>query len=215
MLPAKRSRAPRAGRPWPVACAALTAFAVVLIEAACTTANPVMPFFFDGVPAPGETYVAQAAGRQPRRPTYKPPPPSVKFVEVPDLPPAIDWKARYQELPKTEGGDVAWTKALDEKTITPKPGIADDAKEDEPNDMDVELTSSGQAEYKVVFPHLAHTKWMACPLCHTGLFEMEKGKAKMTMEKMGAGEQCGACHGKVASPDLSACPVCHQAMGKS
>jgi c(7)-type cytochrome triheme protein len=112
-------------------------------------------------------------------------------------------------------GSVAWTKALDEKTITPKPGITDDVKEDDPNDMEVELTSSGQAEYKVVFPHLAHTKWMACPLCHTGLFEMEKGKAKMTMEKMGAGEQCGACHGKVASPDLTACPVCHQAMGKS
>ena len=69
------------------------ALALVLLEVACTTANPVMTFFFDGVPAPGETYVAQDVVKPPRRPPYKPPPPPVKFVEVPDLPPAIDWAA--------------------------------------------------------------------------------------------------------------------------
>ena len=34
--------------------------------------------------------------------------------------PAIDWRARYAALPLSEGGTVAWTKALDEKTSPPK-----------------------------------------------------------------------------------------------
>ncbi len=79
--------------------------------------------------------------------------------------------------------------------------------------MDVELATSGQKEYRVTFPHKAHTQWMGCPMCHTGIFEMEKGKAKMTMAAMGEGKYCGACHGKVAAPDISACPACHKAMG--
>ena len=194
---------------------AVVATVAACVVSACTTANPVMTFFFDRVPAPGETYVAQDVVKQPRRPTYKKPPPKVKFVEVLDLPPPIDWKARYAELPRNDSGAVAWTKALNGKAIEPKPGIAPDAKDEDPTDMDVEIATSGQAEYKVVFAHKPHTQWMACPACHTGIFEMEKGKTKMTMEKMGAGEQCGACHGKVASPEISECPVCHAALGKS
>jgi c(7)-type cytochrome triheme protein len=196
----------RRGIPGAVIAAALVA--------ACTTANPVMTFLFDGVPAPGEERVPQPVVKQPRRLPYKPPPPAVTWVAVPDLPPAIDWKARYAELPRTDGGDIAWVKALDDKVIAPKPGIADDAKDEDATDMDTELATSGQAEYKVMFPHKAHTEWMACPACHTGIFEMEKGKTKMTMDAMNAGAQCGACHGKVAAPDLTACPVCHKEMGK-
>jgi c(7)-type cytochrome triheme protein len=174
-----------------------------------------MTFFFDRVPRPGEQYVAADVVRQPRRPTYKPPPPVVTYVEVPDLPPAIDWKARYQELPRNDAGEVAWMRALNEKIITPKPGIAADAKDEDPTEIDVEIATSGQAEYKVTFAHKPHTQWIGCPACHTGIFEMEKGKAKMTMGAMNEGRECGACHGKVASPDLSACPACHAAMGKS
>ena len=91
-----------------------------------------------------------------------------------------------------------------------EPGIAPDAKDEEPTDMDVELDSSGK-ESRAVFPHKAHTQWMACAACHTGIFEMEKGKAKLTMADMGEGKQCGACHGKVAAPDLTSCPDCHKA----
>jgi len=192
------------------ACWVIAAAAVVL-EVACTTANPVMTFFFDGVPQPGEIRVSQDVVKPPRRPVYKPPPPPVKFVEVPDLPPVIDWAGIFQGLPRNDAGAVAWTKALDEKLIAPKPGIAADAKDEEATDMDVELTSSGQPEYKVIFPHKSHTQWMGCPACHAGLFEMEKGKAKLTMADMGDGKQCGVCHGKVAAPELTSCPDCHKA----
>ena len=187
--------------------------AAVLIAAACTTANPVATIFFDGLPAPGQEQVAQDVVKKPRRLPYVKPPPEVTFVAVPDSPPAIDWKGKFAELPRNEDGDVAWTKALDEKLITPKPGIAADAKDEDATDMDVELSTSGKRENRVTFPHKAHTQWMGCPMCHTGIFEMEKGKAKMTMAAMGDGKYCGACHGKVAAPDIAACPACHKAMG--
>src|SRR5690242_21625543 len=97
------------------------AIVVAMLAAACTTANPVMTFLFDGVPAPGEERAPQAVVKPPRRPPYKPPPSAVTWVAVPDQPPAIDWKARYAELPRTDGGDVAWVKALEDKLVAPKP----------------------------------------------------------------------------------------------
>ena len=190
------------------------AIAVVFLIAACTTANPAATFLFDGLPAPGEVRVVPDVVKKPRRLTYKAPPPQVTFVQVPELPPVIDWKGRFAALPRDDGGEVAWAKALDEKLITPKPGIAADAKDDDPTDMDVELTSSKKPEYKVIFRHKVHTQWMGCPSCHTGIFEMEKGKANLTMAAMGEGRQCGVCHGKVAAPDISACPACHKEIGK-
>lgn len=206
----KVPRPPRGTRrAWAVAAA----FGALLL-AACTTANPVLTFFFDGVPAPGEERVVPDVVKRPRRPPYKPPPPLVTFVALPDLPPAVDWAGIYKGLPRNEADAVLWTRALDERLITPKPGIADDAKDEEPTDMDVELVSSGQAEFKVIFKHKPHSQWMGCPACHAGLFEMEKGKAKITMADLGEGKYCGVCHGKVAAPELSTCPDCHPPAAK-
>lgn len=204
-------------RPWRAMGQAGAIAAWMLAAAACTTSNPVMTFLFDGVPAPGEQRVAPAVTKQPRREKYKPPPPPVRFVEVPDLPPPTDWRAVLAGLPRFEEGSelVAWTKALDAKQITPKPGIAADAKDEDPNDMDVEIATSGQAEWKTVFAHKPHTQWLKCDSCHAnGLFEMEKGKVKMDMAGMGEGKWCGACHGKVAAPDLAGCAACHPAAPK-
>lgn len=189
----------------------------LLAAAACTSQNPVLTFLFDGVPQPGESRVAPSVVKQPRREKYKPPPPPVRFVEVPDLPPPTDWNAIYARLPRIEEGSelVAWTKALESKQIAPKAGIADDAKDEDPTDMDVEIATSGQAEWKSVFGHKSHTQWMKCDSCHAnGLFEMEKGKVKMTMAGMGEGQWCGACHGKVAAPEMTSCPACHPAAPK-
>lgn len=192
---------------WGLGAAGLAALAI-----ACTTQNPVMTALFDGVPEPGAEHVPAPVVKQPRRPKYVKPPPPVRFVEVPDLPPPTDWKGIYASLPRNDDA-VAWVKALEAKQINPKPSLDPDAKEDEPTDLDVELDSSGK-ETKAVFPHKAHTMWMACPACHTSIFEMEKGKAKMTMAGMGDGQWCGTCHGKVAQPELTACPACHTEMGK-
>lgn len=185
---------------------------LVLLEVACTTSNPVMTFLFEGVPQPGEVRVAADVVKQPRRPAYKPPPPLVKWVEIPDLPPPTDWEGIFKSLPRTDSGAAAWVKALDEKLITPKPGLADDAKDEDPSEIDVEMATSGKPENLVLFQHKPHTQWLACPACHSGLFEMEKGKAKITMADHVEGQYCGVCHASVASPELSSCPECHKAM---
>jgi c(7)-type cytochrome triheme protein len=175
-----------------------------------------MTFFFYGVPEPGAQREAPPVVKQPRREKYVPPPPKVRFVEIPDLPPAVDWRGIYASLPKAEGGEmVAWNLALEAKQVTPKPGIAKDAKDEEATDMDVEIATSGQAEWKALFAHKPHTQWLKCDNCHAnGLFEMEKGKVKMTMTGMGEGQWCGACHGKVAAPELTTCAACHPAAPK-
>jgi c(7)-type cytochrome triheme protein len=173
-----------------------------------------MTFLFDGVREPGGERPAEPVVKKPRRPKYTPPPPAVKFVEVPDLPPPTDWRAIFGGLPRGEGGEVSWTKALEAKAIMPKPGLAPDAKDEDPLELDVELETSGQAEWKALFPHKPHAQWMACTACHTGLFEMEKGKARITMAGMGEGQWCGACHGKVALPEQSTCAACHPAAPK-
>jgi c(7)-type cytochrome triheme protein len=184
--------------------------AAALVAAACTTQNPVMTFLFDGVPRPGEARASPPVVKQPRRAKYAKPPPAVTYVEVPDIPPPTDWKAIRDNLPKLEGGEPDWVKALELKLIAPKPGIAADAKDEDPTDLDVEIAASGQAEWVSVFSHKSHTAWIKCDACHAnGLFEMEKGKVKMTMAGMGEGQWCGACHGKVAMPEISGCPSCH------
>ena len=135
-------------------------------------------------------------------------------AQAPQLPARPDVMAIYATLPRNDDGQIMWMKAVADKLIAPKPGIADDAKEEEPTDMDVELEPKGQPEYKVVFSHKVHTQWLGCDNCHAALFEMEKGKTVITMDKINAGETCGVCHGKVAAPEPTACPACHEAMGK-
>jgi c(7)-type cytochrome triheme protein len=59
-----------------------------------------------------------------------------------------------------------------------------------------------------------------CTACHTKIFKMKKGQTGMaSMEKMKAGEQCGACHdGKTqigtktvfAVADKDRCARCHK-----
>jgi c(7)-type cytochrome triheme protein len=70
----------------------------------------------------------------------------------------------------------------------------------------------------------SHEKHMAagnkCTSCHTKVFKMKKGQTgPLTMEKMKAGEQCGACHngktvveGKTPFPvsDTANCVKCHK-----
>ena len=74
---------------------------------------------------------------------------------------------------------------------------------------------------KVTFSHEKHKeKAEKCNACHTKVFKMKKGTTgPLTMAKMKAGEQCGACHngktelgGKVvfASDNKANCETCHK-----
>ncbi len=73
----------------------------------------------------------------------------------------------------------------------------------------------------VTFSHEFHkTKVEKCTGCHTKVFKMKKGQTgELTMAKMKAGEQCGACHngktevaGKVVfmADDKANCEKCHK-----
>ena len=73
----------------------------------------------------------------------------------------------------------------------------------------------------VTFSHEKHkAKIEKCTACHVKVFKMKKGTSgPLAMEKMKAGEQCGACHnGKTeiagAKPasvaDDKACETCHK-----
>jgi c(7)-type cytochrome triheme protein len=74
---------------------------------------------------------------------------------------------------------------------------------------------------KSTFSHEKHKeKVEKCTGCHTKIFKMKKGQTgTLTMEKMKAGEQCGACHnGKTEiggkpvfkSDDKANCEKCHK-----
>jgi len=73
----------------------------------------------------------------------------------------------------------------------------------------------------VTFSHEKHKERAEkCTVCHTKVFKMKKGQTGvLTMAKMKAGEQCGACHngktevgGKVAFTvdDKANCEKCHK-----
>ena len=74
----------------------------------------------------------------------------------------------------------------------------------------------------VTFSHAQHKDAGVdkCTACHTKVFKMKKGATgPLTMEKMKAGEQCGACHdGKTqvgsktvfAVTDKEKCATCHK-----
>jgi c(7)-type cytochrome triheme protein len=73
----------------------------------------------------------------------------------------------------------------------------------------------------VTFSHEKHKERAdKCTACHVKVFKMKKGQTgTLTMAKMKAGEQCGACHngktelgGKVvfAADDKANCEKCHR-----
>jgi c(7)-type cytochrome triheme protein len=86
---------------------------------------------------------------------------------------------------------------------------------------DLTFPSGKDSPGQVTFSHEAHKqKAEKCTACHTKVFKMKKGQTgPLTMAKMKAGEQCGACHngktemgGKAvfATDDKANCDKCHK-----
>ena len=67
---------------------------------------------------------------------------------------------------------------------------------------------------KVVLDGKVHAdKGLKCNDCHTKIFQMKKGTAKIKMADMNKGENCGVCHnGEKAfkSSDPKNCKTCHK-----
>lgn len=67
------------------------------------------------------------------------------------------------------------------------------------------------------FSHKFHVteKKLACPDCHTKIFQMKKmaDPAQMKMAKLNEGESCGKCHNGTkafATKDAKSCNRCHR-----
>lgn len=75
----------------------------------------------------------------------------------------------------------------------------------------------GEALYRlpkagdVVFSHDVHTASHGCAECHPRLFKPAKGNPTRTMDEMGKGLGCGACHnGTLAFSTAGQCGSCHR-----
>jgi len=109
-------------------------------------------------------------------------------------------------FPYDRRGSIDWVKALDLGIIDPRANLTG---EDEmvTLDMDIIFKDTGHMPW-VKFPHIAHTKWLACSNCHPAIFIPQKGANNPSMDGILAGEHCGRCHDKVAFP-LWVCERCH------
>lgn len=109
-------------------------------------------------------------------------------------------------FPLDRRGGVDWVKAMDLGIIEPRADLLDKSKMMS-LDMDIIFKNTDQMPW-VKFPHLAHTKWLACSNCHPAIFIQKKGANNLSMDSILAGEQCGACHGRAAFA-LWTCERCH------
>jgi c(7)-type cytochrome triheme protein len=109
-------------------------------------------------------------------------------------------------FPYDRRGGVNWVKALDLGIINPRADLKGKS-EMLVMDMDVMFKDTGNMPW-VKFPHIAHTKWLACENCHPAIFLPQIGADNPSMDGILAGEYCGKCHDKVAFA-LWICERCH------
>lgn len=125
-------------------------------------------------------------------------------ADLQDLQPPVEALKQFPEA--TFGNGVNWVTALNKHQINPRADQVG-SKEQFTLDMNIPMEVPGTMN-NVLFPHKAHTAWLACSNCHTAIFKMQRGGNPITMKKINNGEYCGVCHGKVAFP-IADCNRCH------
>ncbi|MBF0128324.1 MAG: hypothetical protein HQM02_14070 [Magnetococcales bacterium] len=109
-------------------------------------------------------------------------------------------------IPAGKWGEVDWMKAINDGVI--KPLVSRDGKGNmELLDLDIILTNTKNMPH-VRFPHISHTRWLACSNCHPNIFVAKKGSNSIKMDEIFRGKFCGACHGRVAF-SIYICQRCH------
>lgn len=109
-------------------------------------------------------------------------------------------------FPRDRRNEVDWVKTLDQGYIEPRADLKGES-EMVTMDMDI-LMKNTQFMPWVRFPHIAHTKWLACENCHPRIFIPQENANPISMNKVLRGEYCGVCHDKVAF-SLFICERCH------
>lgn len=114
--------------------------------------------------------------------------------------------AALHDFPRDRRMQVDWVKALDQGLIEPR---ADLLGKSQMTTLDKDIVfKNTQFMPWVRFPHIAHTKWLACENCHPKIFIPQQGANPISMNKVLRGEYCGVCHDKVAF-SLFICERCH------
>jgi c(7)-type cytochrome triheme protein len=127
-----------------------------------------------------------------------------------------DPKQSMKDFPKDRRGEVNWVEALNQGVINPRTtntGRPEDGAPMKTLDLDILMTDTAQMP-NVRFPHLAHTRWLACSNCHPDIFVPKKNGNPVTMEKVLRGQFCGRCHDKVSFA-LWTCERCHSVPHKN
>jgi len=112
------------------------------------------------------------------------------------------------DFPRDGAGLTDWVQALNKGHIAPRSDIEGTGPDLKPFDLDLLFTDTG-AMPNVVFPHRAHTQWLACKNCHPAIFKKKKGSADIKMADVLGGKYCGVCHGKIAFAPTKNCMRCH------
>ena len=97
-----------------------------------------------------------------------------------------DPKQSMKDFPKDRRGEVNWVEALNQGVINPRTtntGHPEDGAPMKTLDLDILMTDTAQMP-NVRFPHLAHTRWLACSNCHPDIFLPKKNGNPVTMEKV-------------------------------
>jgi c(7)-type cytochrome triheme protein len=186
--------------PFAVTCVALLAGFAAL--QGCQNKSPLLADLF--VPLPPSAPIKNA-------PRHPPPPKKEPIVIVQEeviRPPDIDWAAVYAGLPRDSKGAVEWMRALDEKAVTPKPGIDPAAEPASTHDSEITFVPDGNPGKTAVFRHATHTQWLSCKNCHPAVFKKRDENLQFTHDDMDAGKYCGACHKKVVVLP-GGCKGCH------
>lgn len=110
------------------------------------------------------------------------------------------------DFPRDRRHQVDWVAALDQGLIDPRADLLGETQM-QTMDMDI-LMKNTQFMPWVKFPHLQHTKWLACSNCHPAIFIPKQDANPISMNKVLRGEYCGVCHDKVAFA-LFICERCH------
>lgn len=190
--------------------------AVVIGVASCSSDSRHRAFvlLFEEGPAPGERAQAVPVVRRPRHPAPPTPPPTPAEVtqagtDKKGAATFSTWDDVVRLLPKDEVGNPDWVAALKEKVIAPRASLDPAAPAQEILALDVDLMPKSDPAFAVTFSHQKHGAWLACPNCHTNMFEMKAGATPMTGADVHSDRYCGACHGKVAFDIESGCSLCH------
>lgn len=109
-------------------------------------------------------------------------------------------------FPADRTGRVDWVSALQSGLIKPRASVRGQGSMQVLDD-DILMTNTRDMPW-VLFPHAAHTQWLACRNCHDSIFEARKGATRMNMNDIFKGRYCGACHDRVAFSTF-VCERCH------